>query len=65
MEVKDLYTERVDTTENVADVLTKALGPKKFKYFMGKMGLVDMKHMDSVIGDMELKVDEKDSGVKG
>jgi hypothetical protein len=42
MEVKDLCTERVNTDENVADALTKALGPKKFEYFMRKMGVVDM-----------------------
>jgi hypothetical protein len=47
MEVKDLFTERVDTIENMADVLMKALGLKKFRYFIDKIGLVNIKEMDS------------------
>jgi hypothetical protein len=42
-EVKDLYTERVHTSENVADALTKALGPKKFQKFIAQMGVINMK----------------------
>lgn len=56
MEVKDPCTERVEGTENVADALTKALGPK-FQCFMNKMGLVDMKVVnlegDSGVEDKE------------
>jgi len=58
IEVKDLYSKRVDTTENITDIFTKALGPKKFKYFMEKMGLVNIK-------EISLKADgpgEDDSG---
>jgi hypothetical protein len=40
---KDLQTLRVDTAENVADTLTKALGGVKLHYFMAKMGLIDVK----------------------
>lgn len=61
MEVKDLYTERVDTTENVADALTKALGPKKFKYFMGCLGLVDMDDMKTGGEDEDSEVRDQES----
>ena len=60
IEVKDLRSKRVDTAENVADAFTKALGPKKFKYFMEKMGLVNIK-------EISLKADgpgEDDSGLE-
>ncbi|CZR64052.1 uncharacterized protein PAC_13949 [Phialocephala subalpina] len=39
MEVKDIFTERVAGTENVADVLTKPLALKKPKYSTGKTGV--------------------------
>jgi hypothetical protein len=40
VEVKDLITERVDTSDNVANLLTKALGPKKSGDFITRMELL-------------------------
>jgi hypothetical protein len=45
IEVKDLCSKRVDTIENIIDIFTKALGLKKFKYFIEKMGLVNIKEI--------------------
>lgn len=42
MEAKDLMTERVDTSEDMADMLTKALGRAKFEYLVEKAGMVDV-----------------------
>ncbi|CZR56907.1 uncharacterized protein PAC_06796 [Phialocephala subalpina] len=54
MEVKDLFTERIVGTENVVDVLTKPLALKKFKYFMGKIRVVNMKDLDNSIAIEDL-----------
>ena len=40
--MKDLRAERIMEQKNVADALTKALGPKNFKYFMEKIGFVNV-----------------------
>lgn len=42
-ENKDLITLRVNTEENTADMLTKALAPPKFVYFRAKMGILSLR----------------------
>jgi hypothetical protein len=41
VDLKDLETRRVSTEENIADILTKALGRIRFTLLMGKMNLVE------------------------
>ena len=40
VETKDIHTERVDTKENVADIMTKMLPRQTHEYLVGKMGMV-------------------------
>ncbi|OWY95937.1 hypothetical protein PHMEG_00033920 [Phytophthora megakarya] len=35
----DLIVEYVSTTENVADIFTKALGPRRFEYLREKLSM--------------------------
>ena len=43
MEDKKIRMEYIPTSENVADIFTKALGKPKFLEFVGKLGLAMMK----------------------